>query len=45
MLSEMLPEVAVIVDVPAETAVGRPLALIAATDPLDELQVTCWVIS
>jgi len=38
-------EVAVIVVVPAATAVARPLLLTLATDVLDELQVTCVVMS
>ena len=42
---EILPEVAVMVAVPAATAVARPLLLTVATDVLDELQVTCVVIS
>ena len=45
VLPEILPEVAVIVAVPAATAVARPLLLTVATDVLDELQVTCAVIS
>ena len=42
---EILPEVAVMVAVPAATAVARPLLFTVATDVLDELQVTCVVIS
>src|SRR5208337_4916443 len=42
---EILPEVAVMVVVPAARAVARPLLLTVATDMLDELQVTCVVIS
>jgi hypothetical protein len=42
---EILPEVAVMVAVPAPTAVARPLLFTVATDVLDELQVTCVVIS
>ena len=38
-------EVAVMVAVPAATAVARPLLLTVATDALDELQVTCVLIS
>ena len=45
VLPEILPEVAVMVAVPAATAVARPLLLTVATDVLDELQVTCVVIS
>ncbi len=44
-LPEMLPEVAVMVVVPTETAVARPLLSIVATAGLDEVQVTCMVIS
>jgi hypothetical protein len=39
------PKVAVMVAEPAATAVARPLLLTVATDALDELQVTCVVIS
>ena len=42
---EILPEVAVMVAVPAEVAVARPLPLTVATDVLEECQVTCVVIS
>jgi len=42
---EILPEVAVMVAVPAATAVARPLLLTVAADVLDDLQVTCVVIS
>jgi hypothetical protein len=45
VLPEILPEVAVMVAVPAATAVARPLLFTVATDVLDELQVTCVVIS
>jgi hypothetical protein len=38
-------EVAVMVAVPAETAVARPLLSTVATDGFDELQVTCVVMS
>jgi len=38
-------EVAVMVAVPTETPVARPLLLTVATDGFDELQVTCVVIS
>jgi hypothetical protein len=44
-LPEVLPKVAVMVVVPAATAVARPLLLTVATDGLIELQVTCVVIS
>jgi hypothetical protein len=44
VLPEILPEVAVMVAVPAEKAVARPLILTIATDVFDELQVTCVVI-
>ena len=42
---EMVPEVAVMVDVPAATPVARPLLLTVATDISDDLQVTFVVIS
>ena len=42
---EILPEVAVMVEVPAATAVARPLLLTVAIDVFDELQVTWVVIS
>ena len=42
---DLVPKVAVMVVVPALTAVARPLLLTVATDVLDELQVTCVVIS
>jgi hypothetical protein len=45
MLPEILPEVAVIVEVPAAMGVTRPPPVIVATDVLDEDQVTCEVIS
>jgi hypothetical protein len=45
VLPEILPEAAVIVAVPAVTAVARPLLFTVATEVLDELQVTCVVIS
>jgi hypothetical protein len=38
-------EVAVMVVIPGEIVVARPLLLIVATDVLDELQVICEVIS
>ena len=40
-----IPKAAVIVAVPAVTAVVRPLLLTVATDGFDEPQVTCGVIS
>jgi hypothetical protein len=40
VLTETVPEVAVIVVVPAVRAVARPLLLITATEASDELQVT-----
>ncbi len=40
---EILSEVAVMVVVPAATAVARPLLFIVATDVSDELQAT-WVV-
>jgi hypothetical protein len=46
VLPEILPDVAVIVVVPAAIAVARPLLpLTVATETFDELQVTCEVIS
>lgn len=45
VLPVMLPKVAVTVAVPAATAVANPLLLTVATDVLDELQMTCAVIS
>jgi hypothetical protein len=44
-LPEMLREVAVMVEVPDETAVPSPLASTVATDGLEEVQVTCVVMS
>ena len=43
VLPEILPKVAVMVVVPAETAVARPLILTVATDMLEEVQPT-WVL-
>ena len=43
VLPEMLPEMAVMMDVPAATAVARPLLSTVATDIFDEVQVT-WVV-
>lgn len=40
-----IPKAAVIVAVPAVTAVVRPLLLTVATDGFDDSQVTCGVIS
>jgi hypothetical protein len=40
-----VPKEAVIVAVPAVTAVARPLLLTVATDGFDDPQVTCGVIS
>jgi hypothetical protein len=45
VLPEILPEVAVMVAVPAAMAVAKPSLLTAATDVSDEVQVTCVVIS
>jgi hypothetical protein len=45
VLPEILPEMAVMVEVPAATAVARPLPLTVATEGLDEVQLTCVVIS
>jgi hypothetical protein len=42
---ETLPEMAVMVEVPAATPVARPLPLSVATEGLDEVQLTCVVIS
>ena len=42
---EILPEVAVMVAVPAEAAVARPLPLTVATDVLEDCQATCVVRS
>ena len=42
---DLVPEVAVMVVVPALTAVARPLLLTVATVALDELQVSAVVIS
>jgi hypothetical protein len=44
VLPEILPEMAVMVAVPAEKAVARPLLLTVTTNVFDELQVTCVVI-
>ena len=44
MLPEIVPEAAVMVAVPAVTAVARPLLLTVPTARLDELQVTDPVI-
>jgi hypothetical protein len=44
VLPEILPEMAVMVAVPAEKAVARPPLLTVATNVFDELQVTCVVI-
>jgi hypothetical protein len=45
VLPEIVPEVAVIVALPAAMAVAWPLLLMVATDAFDELQVACGVIS
>jgi hypothetical protein len=45
VLPETVPEVAVMVAVPAVRAKARPLLLTTATVVLDELQVACVVIS
>ena len=42
---EILPEVALMVEVPAALAVARPLLAIVAVVVLDEVQVTCVVIN
>ena len=45
VLPEILPAVAVMFEVPVARAVTRPLLLTVATGVLDELQVTCVVMS
>jgi len=45
VLTEMVPWVAVMVAAPTVTAVARPLLLIVASAGLDEVQMTCLVIS
>ena len=45
VLPGMPPDVAVMFAVPVATAVAKPLLLTVATGVLDELQVTCAVIS
>ncbi len=45
VLTEILPEVAVMVAVPGATAMARPLLVTVATDVFDEPQVTCVAIS
>jgi hypothetical protein len=45
VLPEIVPEAALMVAVPAVTAVARPLPLTVAITGFDELQVTCMVIS
>ena len=45
VLPDILPALAVMVEVPTATAVTRPLLLTVATGVLDELQVTCKLIS
>ncbi len=45
VLPEIVPEVAVRVAVPTETAVARPLLLTVTTAVFDELQETCAVMS
>ena len=42
---DLPPKVAVMVGVPAPTAVARPLLLIDANDVSDEVHMTCAVIS
>ena len=42
---EIVPKVPVIIVVPDEMAMARPLLLIVATDVSEELQVTCAVIT
>ena len=45
VLPAIPPEVAEMVAVPIATDMARPLLLTVATDVLDELQVTCVVMS
>jgi hypothetical protein len=45
VLPEIIPELAVMVALPAATAVARPVLLTIATAVFDERQVTCVVIS
>jgi len=45
VLPKILPEVAVMVELPAATAVARPVLLTIATEVFNERQVTCVVIS
>ena len=45
MFPEILPEMALMVAVPAATAAARPPLLTVATDVSDDLQVTCVLIS
>ena len=48
VVPEIPPKVAVMLEVPAATAVARPLLSIVTTGVLDELQVTCedtsWLV-
>jgi hypothetical protein len=46
VVPEVSPAVAVMVALPAALTVARPVVLFTdATDPLEELQVTCAVIT
>ena len=45
MLSERPPKLAVMIAVPTETGVAKPLPLTVSTDVLEEFQVTWVVIS
>ena len=45
VLPKLVPEVAVMFAVPGARAVAKPVLLTVATDVLDEVQVTCAVIS
>ena len=45
ILPEIFPEVAIMVAVPLATDVARPLLLTVATAILDDLHVTCVLIS
>jgi hypothetical protein len=42
---EIVPRVAVILGIPAAAAVAKPMLSTVAADVLDELQITCLVIS
>jgi len=44
VLADIVPDVAVMTDVPAETPVARPLEFTVATDVVPDVQVTVAVI-